>query len=85
MNNRHSIALTGSSHPRSIRRLDIECTSTSLTLLEVDVLASLTLLSVQPRHASKESRRTRARIRTSQSFEPDNHYPLTVGNFFLHF
>ena len=31
-------------------------TSTSFTLLGVDVLASLTLLSVQPRHASKESK-----------------------------
>ena len=52
------------------------------------VLGSLTLLSVQPRHASKESktkhcRRTRARIRTSpfrtkpSSVEPGDHYPLT--------
>ena len=81
MNNRHSIALTGSS-PRPLG------TSTSFTLL--GVLASLTLLSVQPRHASKESktkhcRRTRARIHTSpsrqsheaSSVEPDDHYPLT--------
>ena len=65
---------------------------TYFTLLGVEVivlLASLTLFSVQPRHASKESktkhcRRTQARILTSPSFrtkpssvEPDNHYPLT--------
>ena len=60
-----------------------------ITLLGVEVivvLASLTLLSVQPRHASKESktkhcRRTRARIRTStiiqKNVEPNDHYPLT--------
>ena len=53
------------------------------------MLASLILLSVQPRHASKESKtkhcRTRARIHTSpsrqsheaSSVEPDDHYPLT--------
>ena len=45
------------------------------------MLASLTLLSVQPRHASKE-RRTRARIHTlpsrqSNEAEPDDYYPLT--------
>ena len=44
------------------------------------VLASLTLLSVQPRHASKETR-ARAKIRDSifinQANEPDDHYPLT--------
>ena len=49
------------------------------------VLASLTLLSVQPRHASKGSKpaktRAPARIRDSifinQANEPDDHYPLT--------
>ena len=60
MNNWHSIALTVSSPPWSTRRLDIERTSTSFTLLGVVVLASLTL--VQPRHASKESK-------TKQEFE----------------
>ena len=43
------------------------------------VLASLTLLSVQPRRASKETR-TRAlhtKIQRSSSVEPDDHYPLT--------
>ena len=54
MNNWHSIALTGSSPPWSTRRLDIKRTSTSFTLLGVEVivvLASLTLFSVQPRRA----------------------------------
>ena len=49
------------------------------------MLANLTLLSVQPRRAGKESKtkhcsRTRARIRTSPCtvpLEPDDHYPLT--------
>ena len=45
------------------------------------VLASLTLLSVQPRRPSKESKtkRTSPRFsdRGSSSVEPDDHYPLT--------
>ena len=36
------------------------------------VLASLALLSVQPRRASKESKELQA-----SSVEPDDHYPLT--------
>ena len=84
-NNWHSIALTGSSAPWSTRRLDIERTSTPFTLLEVEViavLASLTLLSVQPRHPSKESKTKQelahfTKIQRSSSVEPDDHYPLT--------
>ena len=49
------------------------------------VLASLTLLSVQPRHASKESKTKQelahftpsCKILRSSSVEPDDHYPLT--------
>ena len=83
MNNLHSIALTGSIPPWSTRRLDIERTSTSFTLLGVEVivvLASLTLLSVQPRRASKERQElahfTDSAIDQNSSVEPDDHYPL---------
>ena len=70
--------LTGSSPPWSTRRLDIERTSTSFTLLGVEVivmLASLTLLSAQPRCASKESKTKEelahfTRIQRSSSVEP---------------
>ena len=48
------------------------------------VLASLTLLSVQPRRASKESKTkqelphfTKIQRSSSSSVEPDDHYPLT--------
>ena len=46
------------------------------------VLASLTLLSVQLRHASKESKPKQElelefEIRVNQANEPDDHYPLT--------
>ena len=44
------------------------------------VLASLTLLSVQPRRPSKESKTKRTsdtKIQRSSSVEPDDHYPLT--------
>ena len=43
------------------------------------VLASLTLLSVQLRHASKESKpkQLEFEIRVNQANEPDDHYPLT--------
>ena len=48
------------------------------------VLASLALLSVQPRRASKESKTkqelahfTKLDIQRSSSVEPDDHYPLT--------
>ena len=48
--------LTVSSPPWSTRSLDIERTTTSFTLFGVDVLANLTFLSVQPRHAYNESK-----------------------------
>ena len=44
------------------------------------VLASLTLLSVQPmpRHASKESKpKQELELEFNQANEPDDHYPLT--------
>ena len=47
------------------------------------VLASLTLLSVQPRRPSKESKTkrtspcTKLEVQRSSSVEPDDHYPLT--------
>ena len=43
------------------------------------MLASLTLLSVQPRHASKESKAKHCRNEAveASSVEPDDHYPLT--------
>ena len=89
MNNWHSIALTGSSPPWSTRRLDIERTSTLFTLLRVEVIvvqASLALLSVQPRRASKEIKtklelahftKLDSAIDQKSSVEPDDHYPLT--------
>ena len=41
------------------------------------VLASLTLLSVQPRHASKESKPKQLEFEINQANDPDDHYPLT--------
>ena len=43
----------------------------------IAVLASLTLLSVQPRRASKESKTKQELAQRSSSVEPDDHYPLT--------
>ena len=40
------------------------------------VLASLTLLSVQPRRASKESK-TKQELAHDRVLKPDDHYPLT--------
>ena len=42
------------------------------------VLASLTLLSVQPRHASKAKQELELEFQIiNQANEPDDHYPLT--------
>ena len=41
------------------------------------VLASLALLSVQPRHASKEQELAQLARFSDRSVEPDDHYPLT--------